>query len=251
MGDTRKLYRLIREVTGKFSPVGPSLKELDGTPIADEAAKIKRFQNHFDDLLNRPPPVNQAGAPIDIATHAHGPYRCSSHIPSPAEVKSAAVKLKNGKAAGEDGIAPELLKYGIDAILPSLHDLICDIWRSEEFPEQWKRSTIVPQTHKKGDKALCSNYRGISLISLACKIVENVILCRFRTERDQRTRENQAGFRASRGCADQISTLRSILESRHEYRRPTAVAFLDFKAAFDCADHQTMWKLESPTRLLT
>ncbi|BHF79017.1 hypothetical protein SprV_0602213400 [Sparganum proliferum] len=66
---------------------------------------------------------------------------------------------------------------------------------------------------------------------------------RFQAVRDSRTRPNQAGFRAGRGCADQIFTLRRILEFRHGYQQPTAVCFIDFAAAFDSVLRESLWRI--------
>nr|VZI40225.1 unnamed protein product [Spirometra erinaceieuropaei] len=94
-----------------------------------------------------------------------------------------------------------------------------------------------------GYKTRCENYRGINLIDVAAKIFAIVLLRRFQAVRDSRTRPNQAGFRAGRGCADQIFTLRRILEFRHSYQQPTAVCFVDFAAAFDSVHRESLWRI--------
>ncbi|BHF76926.1 hypothetical protein SprV_0502002700 [Sparganum proliferum] len=66
---------------------------------------------------------------------------------------------------------------------------------------------------------------------------------RFQAVRDSRTRPNQAGFCAGRGCADQIFTLRRILEFRHSYQQPTAVCFIDFAVAFDSVHRESLWRI--------
>ena len=97
--------------------------------------------------------------------------------------------------------------------------------------------------HKNGDKSECSNYRGISLLNIAFKILEAIIVNRFKRFRDKVTREEQCGFRPGRSTIDQIFNLRCLLQNRHEYRRPTMVAFIDFKAAFDSVHRPTLYKL--------
>nr|VZI20836.1 unnamed protein product [Spirometra erinaceieuropaei] len=96
---------------------------------------------------------------------------------------------------------------------------------------------------KKGDKTRCENYRGISLIDVAAKIFAIALLRRFQAVRDSRTRPNQAGFRAGLGCADQLFTLRRILEFRHSYQQPTAVCFVDFAAAFDSVHRESLRRI--------
>ena len=163
-------------------------------------------------------------------------------LPSKEEVSAAIKKLKANKAAGEDGIVPELWIHGLSELIDPLHSLICSIWSNETIPDAWTIATIVP-LHKKGIKAECKNYRGISLLDIVSKIVENIILGRIRPDREVRTRENQAGFRPGRGCVDQIFCLRQILETRREYQQPTVVVFIDFKAAFDSVFRESLWKI--------
>ena len=88
-----------------------------------------------------------------------------------------------------------------------------------------------------------SNYRGISLLPIAGKIYANIILHKFLAWRDQLTREEQAGFRPGRGTAEQIFTLRQVLDVRHRYQRETYAVFVDFAAAFDSVHRDSLWKI--------
>ncbi|BHF58542.1 hypothetical protein SprV_0100149400 [Sparganum proliferum] len=177
VGDTLKLYQLIRQVSGKPSTLSDSVRDVDGGFIADNSAKVERWR----------------------------------------EVADAIRKLRNNKAPGEDGIAAEIFKSCV--------------------------GTLAPWVHEKGDKTRCENYCGISLIDVAAKIFAIVLLRRFQAVRDSRTGPNQAGFRAGRGCADQICTLIRILEFCHSYQQPTAVCFIDLVAAFDSVQRESLWRI--------
>nr|VZI46433.1 unnamed protein product [Spirometra erinaceieuropaei] len=83
----------------------------------------------------------------------------------------------------------------------------------------------------------------MSLINVAAKIFAMVLLRRFQSVRDSRTRPNQAGFRAGRGCAGHIFTLRRSLEFRHSYQQPTAVCSIDFAATFDSVHRESLWRI--------
>ncbi|BHF84380.1 hypothetical protein SprV_0902753100 [Sparganum proliferum] len=133
---------------------------------------------------------------------------------SEGEVADAIRNLRNNMAPGEDGIPVEIFKSCVDTLAPWLHEVIERAWRDEVVPDDWVLGILVPIL-KKGDKTRCENYRGISLIGVAAKIFAIALLRRLQAVRDSRTRPNQAGFRAGRGCADQIFTLRRILEFRH------------------------------------
>ena len=77
-------------------------------------------------------------------------------------VKEAIRNLKNNKAAGTDGIHPELIKYGWNKLLNRMYELVRQILEEERIPEEWKETIIVP-IHKRGDRLRCENYRGIAL----------------------------------------------------------------------------------------
>jgi hypothetical protein len=83
---------------------------------------------------------------------------------SPFEVEIAIAKLKKYKSPGRDQIMAELIQEGSETLWSEIHKLINSIWNKGELPDQWKESITVP-IHKKGYKADCSNYHGISLLS--------------------------------------------------------------------------------------
>ncbi|BHF72811.1 hypothetical protein SprV_0401588200 [Sparganum proliferum] len=242
VGDTRKLYQLIRQVSGKPSTLNDSVRDVNGGFIADNSAKVERWREHFEHHLNYD---TQLISPL-LSSSAEFPpsptYAVPCDPPSEEEIVDAIRKLRNNKAPGEDGIPAEIFKSCVDTLAPWLHEVIERAWRDEVVPDDWGLGILVPIL-KKGDKTRCENYRGISLIDVTAKIFAIVLLRRFQAVRDSRTRPNQAGFRAGRGCADQIFTLRRILEFRHSYQQPTAVCFVDFAAAFDSVHRESLWRI--------
>ena len=94
---------------------------------------------------------------------------------------------------------------------------------------------------KKGDLSLMTNYRGISLLSIAAKVYNKILLNRIRDEVDPILRKNQAGFRPGRSCAQQIHILRRVLEGFTDYQLPLVVTFIDFKKAFDSINRKVMF----------
>ncbi|BHF70886.1 hypothetical protein SprV_0401393900 [Sparganum proliferum] len=241
-GDTRKLYHLIRQVSGKPSTLSDSVRDVKGGFIADNSAKVERRRGHFEHHLTFD---TQPTSPL-LSSSAEFPPSPTNAVPcdppSEGEVADAIRKLRNNKAPGEDGIPSEIFKFCVDTLAPWLHEVIKRAWRDEVVPDDWDLGILVPIL-KKGDKTRCENYRGISLIDVAAKIFTIVLLRRFQVVRDSRTRPNQAGFRAGRECADQIFTLRRILEFRHSYQQPTVVCFIDFAAAFDSVHRESLWRI--------
>jgi hypothetical protein len=96
-------------------------------------------------------------------------------VPEPSfiEVEIAIGKLKSYKSPGTDQIPAELIEAGGETLCSEIHKLIFSIWNKEELPQKWKESIIV-RIHKKGDKTDCNNYRGISLLSSAYRILSNI-----------------------------------------------------------------------------
>ena len=98
--------------------------------------------------------------------------------PSALEAELAIEKLKRHKSTGIDQISAELIKARGRTIRYGIHKLINSIWNKEELPEEWKESITVPM-YRNGDKADCSNYRGISLLGNRHKILSNILLSRL------------------------------------------------------------------------
>jgi len=92
-----------------------------------------------------------------------------------------------------DQIPAELIKAGGRAIRCAIHKLTISIWNKEELPEEWKESIIVP-IHKKGDKADCNNYRGISILPTTYKILSNILLSRLIPYAEEVIGDHQCGF---------------------------------------------------------
>ncbi len=117
--------------------------------------------------------------------------------------------------------------------------MITKVWLCEAVPNNWSEAVLLP-LFKKGDKRICSNYRGISLIDAAAKVYGIILVKRFQFERDQRTRPNQSGFRPGRGCTDQMHNL---LEQRWSFQQVTVMCFVDFASAFDSVDRDSLWRI--------
>ena len=107
------------------------------------------------------------------------------------------------KAIGEIGLAK------LTAILNS-------VWQSEKVLNDWKRGVIV-RIPKKGNLSKCSNWRGITLLSVPGKLLSNIIYPRIKDEAQGSMREETAGFRKDRGCADHIYVLRHSVERCEEW----------------------------------
>lgn len=136
------------------------------------------------------------------------------------------------------------MKQGPPELTEKLHQIIVNIWNAEEAPDDWRKSLISP-IFKKGDRSVCSNYRGISLLSVPGKVFGHILLDRMRAAVEGKLRENQGGFRSGRGCIDQIFCLRILMEKTIEFQLPAIATFVDFKAAFDSVHRPSLWHILS------
>jgi hypothetical protein len=119
-------------------------------------------------------------------------------------------KLKRYKSPGVDQIPADLIQAGEETLRSEIDKLIKLIWNKEELPHQWKESIVLP-IHKNGDKTYCSNYRGISLLSTAYKILSNILLARLNSYADEIMGDHQCGFRRNRSTTDQIFYIPQVL----------------------------------------
>lgn len=156
------------------------------------------------------------------------------------EIQEALKALKPAKACGGDQIAAEMLKVDIDVTAKRLHPLFNLIWEKEEIPDRWKESIIV-KIPKKGDPSVCDNYRGISLMSIPCKVFGRIIINRLKHEVEGMLREEQTGFRSGAGTIQQIFTLKNIIEQSKEFNTPLYMNFIDFQKAFDSINRDVLW----------
>ncbi|XP_035772278.1 uncharacterized protein LOC118456011 [Neolamprologus brichardi] len=213
------------------------VKDKNGKLLLAQEEQNKRWAEHFQETLNQPEPTTNSKAEASQDELGVNTGRITIE-----EVKIAIKSLKNNKAAGLDEIPAELLKHGGQAMVEELTTLFNKCWQSGTVPEDWRRGAIV-KLPKKGNTSKCTNWRGITLLSVPGKAFCAVLLRRLRSALDQHLREEQAGFRIGRSCTEQIFVLRNIIEQCVEYRQQLAINFVDFKKAFDSIHHDSLWRI--------
>ena len=231
---SKKFYKEITNTTKGFRPRAETiLGREDGSITTNKDEIVNEWKQYFDKLLN----INQRNAQTTTEYQTVEPQ---VEQPTYEEIIKAIKKLKNNKAPGKDNIPAELLKYGGEALHRQLHRLITLIWSQEKIPEEWKESLIIP-IHKKGDRTKCSNYRGISLINTAYKILANILLERLKPIVESGLGDYQCGFRKNRSTVDQIFTVRQMLEKCWEFNRVIHQLFIDFRQAYDSILRVKLW----------
>ena len=122
-----------------------------------------------------------------------------------------------------------------------LQELFNTVWQSEMIQSDWKTGLLVPVYKRKGSKAECNNYRGITLLSVPGKLFAMLLLKRATKYLHPLRRHQQAGFMPGRSTTEQIHTIRQLIEKTLEYKRKAYIAFFDFRSAFDTVDRQSLW----------
>ena len=127
------------------------------------------------------------------------------------EVKWALESITTNRASGGDGIPVELFQILKDDAVKVRHSICQQIWKTQQWPQDWKRSVFIPIS-KKGNAKECSNYRTIALISHAGKLMLKILQARLQQYVNREFPDVQADFRKGRGTRDQIANIRWIME---------------------------------------
>lgn len=233
--DMRRFYETVNGVRRKTAPSPVMCNDRNGNLLTDKTMVAARWREHFEVLLNGGSGRATDRIRIDDDGQAVEP-------PTLDEVKTAIRGLKNNKAAGKDELPAELLKHGSEQLYQLLHRIILKIWEEEELPASWLDGLICP-LYKKGHRLECANYRGITLLNSAYKILSGVLFHRLRPIEESFVGEYQAGFREGRSTTDQMFTLRQILDKFREYNLQTHHLFIDFKAAYDSVKRNELWQI--------
>ena len=235
------VWKIIHQIGDENKTADPSkVRLLDGTLPKGIQELLNGWSEYFSALLNN------TSKYADQANHP---------APSPplreikttnftrTEIVQAIKDLKRNKAPGPDyAMTAEALKDGGNFIVDELLQICKLVYEECQAPSQWTSSLIIPLP-KKGNLQLMTNYRGISLMSIAAKVYNRMILNRIRTIIDAKLRKNQAGFRTGRSCIQQIHILRRIMEGAFSQNIPLFITFIDFKKAFDSIDRAMMFAI--------
>ena len=143
-------------------------------------------------------------------------------------------------ASGSDGIPAELFQILKDDAGKVKHSICQQIWKTQQWSQNWKRSVFIP-IPKKGNTKGCSNYRTIAFISHAGKVMLRILQVRLQQYMNCELPDVQVEFRKARGTRDQIANTRWIREKAKEFQ--TNICFIDYTKAFDSMDQNKLWKI--------
>ena len=143
------------------------------------------------------------------------------------------------KASGGDGISAELFQILKDDAVKVLHSLYLQLCKTQQWPQDWKRSVFIP-VPKKGNAKECSSYHTVALISHASKVMLKILQARLQQCMNWELPDIQAGFRKGR---DQIANIHWSIKKAREFQKNIDFCFIDYAKAFNCMDHNKLWKI--------
>ena len=202
MGKTRDLFKKIGDTKGTFHAKMGTIKDRNGMDRTEAEDNKKRWQEYTEELYKKD--LHDSDKHDGVITHLEPDIlQC--------EVKWALESITTNKASGGDGIPVELFQILKDDAVKVLHSVCQQIWKTQQWPQDWKRSVFIPNP-KKGNAKECSNYHTIALISHASKVMLKILQASLQQYVNRELPDVQAGFRKGRGTRDQIANICWIME---------------------------------------
>ena len=222
MGRTRDFFKKIRDTKGTFHAKMSSIKDRNGMDLTEAEDIKKRWQDYTEELYKKDlhDPDNHDG----VITHLE-PYILE------CEVNWALGSITTNRASGGDGIPVELFQNLKDDAVKVLHSICQQIWKTQQWPQDWKRSVFIPFP-KKGNAC-----HTVAFISHASKVMLKILQARLKQYVNRELPDVQAGFRKGRGTRDQIANIRWIIQKVREFQKNIDFCFIDYAKALDCVPH--------------
>ena len=229
MGKTRDLFKEIRDTKGTFHAKMGQIKNRNGMDLT-EAEDIKtKWQEYTEELYKKD--LHNPDNHVGVITHLEPDIlEC--------EVKWALGSITMNKASGCDGIPVELFQILKDDAVKVLHSICQQIWKTQQWPWDWKRSVFVP-IPKKGNVKECSNYHTIALISHTSKVMLKILQARLQQYMNRELPDVQVGFRKGRGTREQIANICQLYhqKSKRIPEKTSTFTSLTTRKTFDCVYH--------------
>ena len=188
MGKTRDLFKNIRDTKETDHTNMGTIKDRNGMDLTEAEDIKKRWQEYMGELYKKDP-------------HDPNNHDCMfTHLEPDileCEVKWALGNITTDKASAGDGIPVELFQILKDDAVKMLHSTCQQIWKTQQWPQDWKRSVFI-SIPKKGNARECSNYRPNALISHTSKVMLKIVQARFQQYVNHELPDVQAGFRKRR-----------------------------------------------------
>ena len=193
-------------------------KDRNGLDLTEAEDIKKRWQKYTEELYKKDlhDPDNHDGVITNLDPDI---LEC--------EVKGALESITMNKASGGDGIPVELFQILKDDVVKALHSMCQQIWKTQQWPQDWKRSVFTP-IPKKGNAKEYSNYSTIALISHASKVMLKILQERLQQFLNRELADVQAGFRKGKGTREKVANIHWIMEKAKEFQINIYFCFIDY-----------------------
>ena len=209
-----------------------TIKDKNGRDLVDAEEIKKRWKDYMEELYRKD--LNERDYNDGVV-----------NLPKPdildSEVKWALRSTAVNKASGCDEILAELFRSLREDANDVLHSLCQQIQKTQQKPQDWKRSVLIPVPKKDSTKE-CANHQTIVLISHASKVMLKLLYTWLQHYANQELPDVQARFSKGRGTRDQIANICWNIEKAREFQKNIYLCFIDYTKAFDCVDHDNLWK---------
>ena len=248
VGDQHKFFQNIKSVQLEETKKVESqcIRDDGGRLLRDKGRIHERWVRFFRSLLNAKSDMLDPDIPKRLPQHAVA--SALGIEPTEEEITTAMKAMANAKAVGPDGLPAELLKLELQqedrTILLELHRLTTLIWREGNVPQQWK-DAIITVLHKKGDKTECGNYRDISPVSHAGKVLLKGVarILGDYCEVKGLFPGEQCGFRPDRSTTDRMFVVCRLQKIGWKAGVSLFMCFIDLQKAHDTVDRNLLWQI--------
>ena len=213
MGKTRDLFKKIRGTKGTFHAKMDTIKDRNSMDLTEAEHIKKRWQEYTEKLYKKKGLNDLNNHPDNDDVVIHLEPDSLKH-----EVKWALGSITTNKASGGDGIPVELFQILKDDAVEVLHSICQQIWKTQQWPQDWKRPVFIP-IPKKDNVKECSNCHPVVLISGVSNVMLKILQARLQLYVNQELPDVQAGFRKGRGTRDQIANIHWIIEKAREFQK--------------------------------
>ena len=205
------------------------IKDRNGRDLAEAEDIKKRWQEYTEELYKQDShdPDNHDG----LITHLEPDILES-------KVKWALGSITTNKASGDDGIPVELFEILNDDAVKVLHSICQQIWKTQQWPQDWKRSVFIP-IPKKGNAKEYSNDHTTALISHASKVMLKILQVRLQQYVNRELPDVQAAFRKAEQPEIKLPTSTGS-SKKQEFQKDIYFCFIDYAKAFSCVDHNKL-----------
>ena len=254
LGDQHGFFQNIKSVQLEETKKVESqcVRDEEGRLLRDKGCICERWVRFFRSLLNSKSDMLDPDIPKKLPQH---PVASALGIePTEEEIPTAMKAMANAKAVGPDGLPAELLKFGLQqdrTILLELHRLTIFIRRQGKVPQQQWKDAVITVLRKKRAKTECGNYRGISLVSHAGKILLKVVARRLSAYGEAKglLPAEHCGFRPDRSTTERLFVIRRLQQVGRKAGVSLHMCFIDLQKAYDTVDRTLLWQVLTRIRV--